>query len=328
MGMNFTHLVATSDEGRNKSSIKFLMTLTLNSPSPDKSQVHLSLEDERTTEFIIEERSSHCCRSAPSRTSRRKEAETEEAKRAQVFDYVLLGMLQVHAYGRSHGVYNYILDPCSPMHITIGDGVKRENMVVEHAESTTLDSFKGGFCAYNFTSGQQKVDSAGIGNLNTMHIEKVDSDMRHSRETEFAFEKHHNKRTSSRRVEALSESEGSAGGHWKSKPNRKKSGIEDDLSQPWVFEKKYHFTPRIRYFDFPKTRMPSHIKTYDESEDLEDHLKIFQAAAKTERWAMPTWCHMFNSTLTGNVRVWFDDLPQESIDSYDDLKKAFLENYL
>ncbi|GJR11905.1 reverse transcriptase domain-containing protein [Tanacetum coccineum] len=74
--------------------------------------------------------------------------------------------------------------------------------------------------------------------------------------------------------------------------------------------------------------MPNHIKTYDGSEDLEDHLKIFQAAAKTERWAMPTWRHMFNFTLTGNVRVWFDDLPQESIDSYDDLKKAFLENYL
>ncbi|GJU56531.1 reverse transcriptase domain-containing protein [Tanacetum coccineum] len=74
--------------------------------------------------------------------------------------------------------------------------------------------------------------------------------------------------------------------------------------------------------------MPSHIKTYDGSEDPEDHLKIFQAAAKIERWAMPTWCHMFNSTLTGNARVWFDDLPAESIDSYDDLKKAFLENYL
>nr|GEW43307.1 reverse transcriptase domain-containing protein [Tanacetum cinerariifolium] len=43
---------------------------------------------------------------------------------------------------------------------------------------------------------------------------------------------------------------------------------------------------------------------------------------------MLTWCHMFNSILTGNARVWFDDLPQESIDSYDDLKKAFLENYL
>ncbi|GJT93716.1 reverse transcriptase domain-containing protein [Tanacetum coccineum] len=74
--------------------------------------------------------------------------------------------------------------------------------------------------------------------------------------------------------------------------------------------------------------MPSHIKTYDRSEDPEDHLKNFQTAAKTERWAMPTWCHMFNSTLTENARVWFDDLPAESIDNYDDLKKAFLENYL
>ncbi|GJT88327.1 hypothetical protein Tco_1070044 [Tanacetum coccineum] len=65
---------------------------------------------------------------------------------------------------------------------------------------------------------------------------------------------------------------------------------------------KVKATQEIRYFDFPKTRMPSHIKTYDRSEDPEDHLKIFQSAAKTKRWAMPTWCHMFNSTLTGNAR--------------------------
>ncbi|GJV92170.1 reverse transcriptase domain-containing protein [Tanacetum coccineum] len=71
---------------------------------------------------------------------------------------------------------------------------------------------------------------------------------------------------------------------------------------------------------------PSH--GYVKSENLEDHLKNFQTTAKTKRWAMPTWCHMFNSTLTENARVWFDDLPAESIDSYDDLKKAFLENYL
>ncbi|GJX85693.1 reverse transcriptase domain-containing protein [Tanacetum coccineum] len=37
---------------------------------------------------------------------------------------------------------------------------------------------------------------------------------------------------------------------------------------------------------------------------------------------------MFNSTLTGNARVWFDNLSTESINSYDDLKKAFLKNYL
>ncbi|GKF02547.1 reverse transcriptase domain-containing protein [Tanacetum coccineum] len=127
-----------------------------------------------------------------------------------------------------------------------------------------------------------------------------------SRGTEIAPEKHHNKIVSSRRTKALSESEGS----------------------PWVCEETNPFTPRIRYFDISKrTRMPSHVKTYDGSEDPEDHLKIFQAAAKVERWAMPTWCHMFNSTLTGSARVWFDDLPPESVDSYDDLKEAFLANF-
>ncbi|GJV88997.1 reverse transcriptase domain-containing protein [Tanacetum coccineum] len=74
--------------------------------------------------------------------------------------------------------------------------------------------------------------------------------------------------------------------------------------------------------------MSSNVKTYDGSEDPEDHLQIFQTDAKVERWAMPTWCHMFNSTLTGSARVWFDDLPPESVDSYDDLKKAFLANFL
>nr|GEX98228.1 hypothetical protein [Tanacetum cinerariifolium] len=150
-----------------------------------------------------------------------------------------------------------------------------------------------------------------------------------SRETEFASEKHHNKGVSSRRTEAMSESEGSAGGHWKSRPKRQKSSVKDDFSQPWVCKETDPFTPRIRYFDFPKTRMARHIKTYDESDDLEDHLKIFQAAAKTERWVMPMWClTTFNSTLTGNARVLFDDLPKESIKSYDDLKEAFLANYL
>ncbi|GJS14124.1 hypothetical protein Tco_0408596 [Tanacetum coccineum] len=36
--------------------------------------------------------------------------------------------------------------------------------------------------------------------------------------------------------------------------------------------------------------------------DPEGHVKIFQAAAQVERWAMPTWCHMFNNTLIGTAR--------------------------
>ncbi|GKD68103.1 reverse transcriptase domain-containing protein [Tanacetum coccineum] len=150
-----------------------------------------------------------------------------------------------------------------------------------------------------------------------------------SRGAESTPRKNNSKRESSRRTKALSEGRDSARGHCKSRSKRQKSSVEeDDLSQPWVCEERDPFTPQIWYFNFPKTRIPSHIKTYDGSEYLEDHLKIFQAAAKMECWAMPIWCHMFNSTLTENARVWFDDLPKESIDSYDDLNKAFLENYL
>ncbi|GJS48001.1 reverse transcriptase domain-containing protein [Tanacetum coccineum] len=150
-----------------------------------------------------------------------------------------------------------------------------------------------------------------------------------SRGAELAPKRNDSKKGSSRRTEALSEEEDSARGHWKTKSKRQKSSVEeDDMSQPWVCEETYSFTPRIWYFDFPKTRMPSHIKTYNGSKDPEDHLKIFQAAAKTKHEAMPTWCHMFNSTLTRIAKVWFDNLPQESIDSYDDLKKSFMENYL
>nr|GEV53916.1 reverse transcriptase domain-containing protein [Tanacetum cinerariifolium] len=127
----------------------------------------------------------------------------------------------------------------------------------------------------------------------------------------------------------LSKSEDSGGGQRKSRFKKQKTSIEDDdLSQPWACEEMDPFTHRICYFDFPKkTRMPNNVKTYDGIDDPEDHLKIFQAAAKVERWAMPTWCHMFNSTLTRSARVWFDDLPPESIDGYDDLKKAFLANF-
>nr|GEV88824.1 reverse transcriptase domain-containing protein [Tanacetum cinerariifolium] len=55
-----------------------------------------------------------------------------------------------------------------------------------------------------------------------------------SKEIEIAFEKHHHKREYSRRTEAVLKGEGSSGGHWKSKPNKKKSSVDDDLSQPWL----------------------------------------------------------------------------------------------
>nr|GEU48842.1 reverse transcriptase domain-containing protein [Tanacetum cinerariifolium] len=104
---------------------------------------------------------------------------------------------------------------------------------------------------------------------------------------------------------------------------------EEDLSIPWTYEDVDPFTPQIGNFKSSlKTRMPNNLKTYDGTEDPKDHLKIFQAAVHVERWAMPTWYHMFNSTLTGVARVWFDELPPESIDRYKGLKADFLAYFM
>ncbi|KAK9281732.1 hypothetical protein L1049_004636 [Liquidambar formosana] len=83
----------------------------------------------------------------------------EELLYSYAVDIVFTG--HVHAYERSNRVYNYRLDPCGPVHITVGDGGNREKMAINHADepgncpepSTTPDEYMGGFCATNFTFG-------------------------------------------------------------------------------------------------------------------------------------------------------------------------------
>nr|GEX08848.1 reverse transcriptase domain-containing protein [Tanacetum cinerariifolium] len=130
-------------------------------------------------------------------------------------------------------------------------------------------------------------------------------------------------------ISSVSRSDSSDGRYQRSRSKRHKSTDEDDLTKPWMCKEEDPFTPRIHNFkSSQRTRMPNNVKKYDGTEDPEDHVKIFQAAAHVERWAMPTWCHMFNSTLIGAARVWFDELPPESIESYKDLKVAFLAYFM
>nr|GEX25967.1 reverse transcriptase domain-containing protein [Tanacetum cinerariifolium] len=127
----------------------------------------------------------------------------------------------------------------------------------------------------------------------------------------------------------MSRSDSSDEKHRRSGSKRHKTADEDDLTRPWMCEEENPFKPRIRNFESSqKIRMPNNVKTYDGTGDPEDHVKVFQETAQVERWAMPTWCHMFNSTLIGAARVWFDELPPESIDGYKDLRAAFLAYFM
>nr|GEV82496.1 reverse transcriptase domain-containing protein [Tanacetum cinerariifolium] len=60
----------------------------------------------------------------------------------------------------------------------------------------------------------------------------------------------------------------------------------------------------------------------------EEDLAVPWLCEEVEHWAKPTWCHMFNYTLIGTARVWFDELSTESIDGYNDLKAALLTYFM
>ncbi|GKF95532.1 reverse transcriptase domain-containing protein, partial [Tanacetum coccineum] len=42
---------------------------------------------------------------------------------------------------------------------------------------------------------------------------------------------------------------------------------------------------------------------------------------------MPVWCRMFQQTLDGPARGWFDRLPNGCIESWTDLREAFVERF-
>ncbi|XP_022008056.1 uncharacterized protein LOC110907370 [Helianthus annuus] len=104
--------------------------------------------------------------------------------------------------------------------------------------------------------------------------------------------------------------------------------VEEDLAKPYKSSNLSCFSQQIADYDFQtKIKMPSDIKTYNGTEDQEDHLQIFTGAARIEKWSNAECCLMFTQTLVGSARIWFNDLPARSVRNFDDLSKGFLANF-
>ncbi|GJX62723.1 reverse transcriptase domain-containing protein [Tanacetum coccineum] len=73
--------------------------------------------------------------------------------------------------------------------------------------------------------------------------------------------------------------------------------------------------------------MPTNIALYNGSTDPADHLNHFVGAANSREWPMPVWCRMFQQTLDGSARGWFEILPPNSIDEWWRLREAFTTRY-
>ncbi|GKE09682.1 reverse transcriptase domain-containing protein, partial [Tanacetum coccineum] len=73
--------------------------------------------------------------------------------------------------------------------------------------------------------------------------------------------------------------------------------------------------------------MPTNIRIYDGSIDPDGHISRFVGAANQGEWDMPVWYRMFQQTLDGPARGWFDRLPNGGIDSWADLREKFVERF-
>ncbi|XP_022024120.1 uncharacterized protein LOC110924420 [Helianthus annuus] len=104
--------------------------------------------------------------------------------------------------------------------------------------------------------------------------------------------------------------------------------VEEDLAKPYKPNNLSCFSQQIVDYDFQtRIKIPAHIKTYDGTEDLDDHLQIFTGAARIEKWSNAECCLMFIQTLVGSARIWSNDLPARSVRSFDNLSKGFLANF-
>ncbi|GJQ89982.1 hypothetical protein Tco_0001121 [Tanacetum coccineum] len=98
------------------------------------------------------------------------------------------------------------------------------------------------------------------------------------------------------------------------KKGKAKAG-DEDLSKPFKEVLKCPFTRRIVEFSSPGHRMPVNAKIYDGTGDPKDHVGRFVGMGNQGEWTIPVWCRMFQQTLDGKARVWFDKLPSGSIDN-------------
>ncbi|GJW03216.1 reverse transcriptase domain-containing protein [Tanacetum coccineum] len=106
-----------------------------------------------------------------------------------------------------------------------------------------------------------------------------------------------------------------------------KEVVDEDLRKPFKEARRTPFTRRIIEFAGPEYKMPTNIKLYDGTTDPEDHLSRFAGAANSGEWPMPVWCRMFQQTLDGSARGWFERLPHDSINEWAELRDAFAARY-
>ena len=105
--------------------------------------------------------------------------------------------------------------------------------------------------------------------------------------------------------------------------------MEDDQTRSHRMLEVTPFTENIFSERLPeKIHMPDNVQPYDGDEDHVEHVGVFQLVVWVYNWNVATQCHMLERTLRSAARAWFENIPRESINSFYELREAFLKTFL
>ena len=108
------------------------------------------------------------------------------------------------------------------------------------------------------------------------------------------------------------------------KENMKRANLVEDL----VHRIDSPFTASINGDPLPpKFKMPS-LDSYDGTCDPFDHIVTFKTTMHLQGVLDEIMCRTFPTTLKGLARVWFSKIPPNSVSSFEELSKLFVNNFI
>jgi len=108
------------------------------------------------------------------------------------------------------------------------------------------------------------------------------------------------------------------------KENMKRANPIEDL----VHRTDSPFTASINGHPLPsKFKLPS-LDSYDGTRDPFDHIATFKTTMHLQGVPDEIMCRAFPTTLKGSARVWFSKIPPNSVSSFEELSKLFVNNFI
>ena len=107
------------------------------------------------------------------------------------------------------------------------------------------------------------------------------------------------------------------------KENMRRANPIEDL----VHRTEAPFTASINGHPLPpKFKMPS-LDSYNGTRDPFDHIATFKTTMHLQGVPDEIMCRAFLTTLKGPARVWFSKIPPNSVSSFKELSKLFVNNF-